>query len=94
MAVKVGDRVCYTQAACQTISAGDPHSDVWWRKGEVVELDRVWVYVLWEGDAEPTPVKPCAIAAPGSDAACRIDSKGWVGYEALGEKRKVGGLWK
>lgn len=90
--MKPGDRVSYTRAHCQILTAGDPYDPLWQRRGTVEAITLPWVRILWDGENEAIPVALGNIALLGSwDVRAHRDNSSWVGYQNPGEKRSS---WK
>lgn len=84
--MKPGDRIGYARAWLQSVTGGDPTSELWRRRGEVVEIEGRFTLVRWEGERELSRVAVANVAVVGSFGFAHQDAKGWVGFEGLGEK--------
>jgi len=72
MSFEVGDRVVYSQAHLQSITGGDPHSEMWSRIGTVRKHVPPFIEVQWDCYDEPSLVSPVNIARLGDDYLERV----------------------
>lgn len=95
--MKVGDRIGYARPWLQSVTGGDPTSELWHRRGTLVELrsrsGTELARVRWDDDPEHVATVALAnVAKLGSYGFAHADAPGWVGYPGLGEKPRS--LWK
>lgn len=84
--MKQGTRVGFARPFLQSVTGGDPTSDMWHRRGMVEGTSGRMVFVRWDGEWEITRILAANIAELGSFNFAHADAKGWIGYGGLGEK--------